>query len=133
MHEHDDDYERIEQSAAKRDNANKPKLSYAFLFPKALEALARVKEFGGAKYGDGNWQKGGKPDREYLDACCRHIAKAMNNESPFDDESRCLHLGHALWNLMALIELNHEGPVMADDFYEACQRVLVKREPPWVF
>jgi hypothetical protein len=37
----------------------------------------------------------------------------------YDPETGALHLAHALWNLAALIELNHEGPLFDPDFDQA--------------
>ena len=96
--------------AALRDNADKPQLDYVLMFPKAMEALARVCEAGGRKYCKGNFRLGGKPDDEYYGCAMRHIMKAHNGE-PHDLESGGLHLAHAAWNILALIELNHEGPL----------------------
>jgi hypothetical protein len=117
---------KVPQREANRDNLMKPRLSYALQFPRALEALARVKEYGGAKYGDGNWQSGGKPDAEYLDACCRHLVAFVSGETLAKD-SRCAHVAHAFWNLMALIELNHPDDIIGDDFHAACEEVLAIR------
>jgi hypothetical protein len=67
-------------------------------------------EFGAAKYSRDNWKQGGKPDEEYLDACMRHLYK-LKAEGAYDSDSNCLHLAHAVWNLMTLIELNFDGPL----------------------
>lgn len=101
-------------SEAKRFNGGKPKLGY-FLrsFPKALEAVARVKEFGANKYNDGNWRLGNKPDDEYIDSGTRHLVAFLNGET-YDQDSGCHHLGHAIWNLCALLELNHSDTPMID-------------------
>ena len=106
---------------ALRYNDQKPKLGY-FLrsFPRALEAIARIKEFGAAKYNDGNWRLGGKPDDEYLDSCTRHLTQFLDGEA-FDQDSGCHHLGHAIWNLCAWLELNTEGPLTAENFEERCK------------
>jgi hypothetical protein len=90
---------------ALRDNAGKPELSYILDLRHALEALAAVFSQGAIKYERGNWKKGGKPDEEYLDSALRHIFKARTED--YDEETGCLHAAHAVWNLMALIELNY--------------------------
>lgn len=90
---------------ALRDNKGKDELSYLLDLPKANAALAHVFRQGAKKYSRGNWQLGGKPDTEYLDAALRHITKHVN-EGVFDHETGALHLAHAIWNLAALIELN---------------------------
>jgi len=100
-----------------RYNSGKPKLSYfRRSFYKALEVIARIKEFGAAKYDDGNWRKGGKPDSEYLDSMDRHLDKWLHGET-YDQDSGCHHLGHAIWNLCALLELNTTGEVIDEDLF----------------
>jgi len=97
---------------AERFNKGKPELWYWLLFPHTAEGVARVLEFGATKYKELNWTKGGKPDKEYLSAAMRHVMKHMrsmisrNPEDMYDEESGCLHLSHAVWNLCALIDLN---------------------------
>ena len=100
---------------ALRYNGDKPKLGYfSRSFHKAQEAVARVMEFGANKYADGNWKKGGKPNDEYLDSMARHLDKYLQGEH-YDEDSACHHLGHAIWNLAALLELNHADLPMIDE------------------
>ena len=100
---------------ADRDNAGKPELSYLLSLPKALRALTRVFEQGAIKYERDNWLKGGKPDEEYLDSALRHIL--ASEFETYDEDTGCLHIAHAIWNLCALIELNSEGvPATDPDF-----------------
>ena len=97
-----------EQKVAARFNTGKPMLSYfRRSFSWALEAVARVKEFGANKYDDDNWRHGGKPDAEYLDSMDRHLNAFLNGED-YDEDSGCHHIGHAIWNLCALMELNYK-------------------------
>lgn len=93
---------------ALRHNEGKPEMGYILEYPNALEALVRVMEHGAKKYARNNWKLGNKPDSEYLDAAMRHLFK-HNSEGYFDKESNCLHIAHAVWNLMTLIELNLKG------------------------
>lgn len=104
---------------ALRDNAGKPELSYILDLRYACEALAQVFAQGAIKYARGNWQKGGKPDEEYLDAALRHMMKAQREV--YDEETGCLHYAHAVWNLMALLELNYrrDYPALDTDFDQA--------------
>jgi hypothetical protein len=93
---------------ALRYNEGKPMLSYFMRsFPKMVEAVARVKEFGANKYDDDNWRLGNKPDKEYWDSLFRHLNYHFKGEL-YDDDSGCLHIAHAVWNLCALLELNHQ-------------------------
>lgn len=100
---------------ALRFNEGKPKLGYfARSFPWMQECVARVKEFGANKYEDGNWRLGAKPDEEYLDSLARHMAYFLGGEF-YDDDSGCAHLGHAVWNLCALAELNYGNMPTIDE------------------
>jgi hypothetical protein len=106
-------------SGALRFNEGKPKLGYFMRsFRRALEAVARVKEFGANKYNEGNWKKGGKPDEEYLDSMCRHLDYYLGGEV-YDQDSGCHHLGHAIWNLCAWMELNTTGPLIDKEVFYA--------------
>lgn len=93
---------------ASRMNAGKAEWDYIFDFPTAVEAFCRVKELGAIKYERDNWKAGGKPDREYISAVGRHISAFKQGET-FATDTGCLHLAHAMWNVMALIELNYPG------------------------
>ncbi len=108
-----------EQKVAARFNTGKPMLSYfRRSFSWALEAVARVKEFGANKYDDDNWRHGGKPDAEYLDSLDRHLDAFLNGEV-YDKDSGCHHIGHAIWNLCALMELNYKNkPVINKDLFD---------------
>lgn len=90
---------------AARMNGGKPQMDFLLDFPIFAEALCRVMELGAEKYDRDNWKLGGKPDSEYLGAAIRHLMAHKSGEL-YADDSGCLHLAHAAWNLMALIELN---------------------------
>lgn len=94
---------------AARMNQGKPELDCLLDFPRAMEAFCRVMEVGAAKYDRDNWKLGGKPDSEYLAAALRHMMAHRAAKEPgdlFADDTGCLHIAHAMWNLAALIELN---------------------------
>jgi len=93
---------------ASRDNTGKAEWDYIFDFPTAMEALCRVMEVGSVKYERDDWKQGGRPDHEYISAMGRHIS-AFKQGDMFDPDTGCLHLAHALWNIIALIELNYPG------------------------
>lgn len=105
--------------SALRFNDGKPKVAYILEFPNAIKAVTKVMEFGSNKYEDGNWKKGGKPDSEYLNSMMRHLLSWLQGNT-YDDDSECSHLGHAIWNLMALLELNHPDELCGDDFLARC-------------
>lgn len=103
---------------AARDNSGKPMLSFILQFPTAVAAFARVKELGAVKYARDNWKIGGKPDYEYLDAALRHITSFMSGET-FASDTGCTHLAHAMWNIMALQDLNYEGTIVDEALFNA--------------
>ena len=105
---------------AARMNQGKPQLEFVLDFPIAAEGIARVMEIGGIKYDIDNWKKGGKPDSEYLGAAMRHLFAHKAGEL-FAPDSGCLHLAHAAWNLLALIELNVRQTHDPDKFAEMCE------------
>ncbi len=93
---------------ALRYNKDKPKSSYILHYSKVIEVIARILEVGEIKYEPFNWKKGGNTDESYLNAAIRHMEKFVNGET-FDREYGTHHLGHAIWNLMTMFELNdHE-------------------------
>lgn len=97
-----------EAGVADRKNEGKPELSYLLDFPAALQEFAAVCTYGARKYSRDNWKKGGKPDQEYFDAALRHMLAARSGEIE-DPESGAMHLAHAMWNLMACMELNYNN------------------------
>ena len=102
--------------SAKRFNQGKPSLSYILKFVNPMKAISRIMEFGAVKYGEDNWKLGGKPDREYLDSMMRHLT-AWTEGEVYDQDSGCSHLGHAIWNLLALHELNHPSEVIDEEIF----------------
>lgn len=122
-------------SEAKRDNAGKPELYFIFQFPTAIEAFCRVKEIGSLKYERDNWRHGGKPYHEYVSACGRHVTAyvawvlGLPGSSYWAPDTGCAHLAHAVWNLMALMELNHPGMTHDPELYaEAVTYWTAKRQ-----
>jgi hypothetical protein len=97
--------ENTEPAKALRNNKGKPCIGEVLCFSHALFALARVLEQGGKEYSYRNWLKGGKPDSEYIDSASRHLV-AFQSGKEYDEKTGCLHLAHAVWNLLALIRLN---------------------------
>ncbi len=87
---------------ADRHNTGKPQLSYLLDFPNALEEFAFICAGGTIKYDKHNWKKD-FPFSELEDSLLRHLEKFHNCEDR-DVESKRLHLGHVMWNAMALIE-----------------------------
>lgn len=102
---------------ALRDNKGKAELSYILELPRTMRALAKVFAQGAIKYARGNWKLGGKPDQEYLDAALRHMEQFVN-VGPYDPDIGTIHLANAIWNLAALIELNHPELESVDPAFE---------------
>jgi len=90
--------------AAKHD-AGKPLAGCLLDFSRAMQAVAAVSTFGANKYARGSWQ--GVPDARtrYFDAAVRHLLSHHSGELN-DAESGLPHLHHALWNWMAVVELD---------------------------
>lgn len=76
-------------------------------FPNALRAIADVSKYGKEKYNlaydDVNWARVDGGFARYADALSRHILD--NFSSSHDPESGLLHLAHAAWNALAVLEL----------------------------
>lgn len=80
-------------------------------FPKALEGLCIVAQYGKNKYSEGNGNVNFKevPNaiKRYKDAMVRHMMAYLSGEY-IDKESKKPHLFHLMWNVSALIELEQE-------------------------
>jgi len=100
--------EKPPEKKALRSNSGKPLMHYILHYPRTIELIARILECGEHKYEYMNWKLGNNSDASYVDACLRHLTKWMAGEE-FDLEYKTHHIGHAIWNLMTLFELNgHE-------------------------
>lgn len=96
----------------KKFDAGKPPLS---LIPRmALEAEARVLDFGRDKYGAHNWREGMSLSRLY-DAAMRHLAAAADGED-LDPETGLPHEAHARCCLGFILELKETHPEMDDRY-----------------
>ena len=88
----------MENNSADRFNTGKPK--WGLVDFKSLEVMVRVLEFGSAKYGEFNWQKG-LDKREICESLLRHVFSYLNGEL-IDSESGISHIGHIQANSMFL-------------------------------
>lgn len=71
---------------------------------KLIEGVARVREYGVAKYGgEDGWKMMGVQD--YLDAMLRHADDCRNNVLARDDESGVLHIAQVACNCMFILEM----------------------------
>ena len=88
---------------AKKFDANKAR--YDLLPAKALDEVVKIYTFGSLKYGDHNWRKGLIWSRVF-GALMRHAWAFWRGEDR-DKESGHLHLAHATWCCLTLIEYYH--------------------------
>jgi hypothetical protein len=94
----------LHQPGAKDDD-DKPPVGLVFeSFPRALLAVAKVAGDGANKYTRGGWRTVQDGMTRYSDAQGRHTLKQFI-EGPNDKESGSLHLAHAAWNALAILEL----------------------------
>lgn len=81
-----------------------------------LLELSKVFGYGAAKYADHNYRKGYAVSKSF-DALLRHGLAAMAGQDR-DPESGRLHLAHAAWHCLAIIDILHHHPEMDDRFKE---------------
>jgi hypothetical protein len=73
-------------------------------FAGALTKVAEVSTYGCLKYGSpSGWQRVENGQTRYHDALVRHLLSEPSQEK--DEESGLLHLAHAAWNALAILEL----------------------------
>lgn len=74
------------------------------IFPRALNAIGSVIEYGTHKYPDpDNWSKNENIVERYSDSIARHLTKYFMGEV-IDIESNKPHLAHVAWNALAILE-----------------------------
>jgi len=73
-------------------------------FPRAIEELSRVSEFGARKYAWAGWRHVPDGLNRYTDALARHLLKEASGEV-CDADSELLHAAHVAWNSLARLEL----------------------------
>lgn len=97
----DDSGNRVSyESGAQRERAE-GKGRYDLISPRAMHRLAIVMEKGAKKYAARNWEKG-MPLSNYMDSALRHLNQYLSGMRNED------HLGHAMFNIMALIHTEEE-------------------------
>lgn len=107
------DYKRDEQEQEKMGKPqaarfNEGKVRMDLIPPVALEEIAKVYTYGTKKYSDDNWWKAFKWRKDTFGCIQRHLNKWLRGEQN-DDESGLLHLAHAAWNCIALMEFERNG------------------------
>lgn len=94
------------ESEGKKYDTGKPMVGTILrIFPRALFAIGSVIEYGTHKYPDpDNWSKNKNIESRYFDSAIRHMLKYFIG-CKRDEESGKLHLAHAAWNLLAILEM----------------------------
>lgn len=97
------EYEMNDQSI--KADAGKPKLT---LVPQQIIFdIARVREYGLAKYGESeSWKK--VDIQRYRDAAYRHFLSYLKDPQGVDEESGLPHLSHLACNIAFLAEMEKE-------------------------
>lgn len=73
-------------------------------FPNAIEEVARVIAFGATKYESHSWIKIDDFENRAFNSLNRHLLAQHAHRVRFDPESGCMHLAHAAWNALAMLE-----------------------------
>lgn len=73
-------------------------------FSRAVWAVGEVGTFGAVKYVENSWQNLEDGERRYTDAMLRHLMADLRGEER-DAESGLLHLAHAAWCALAILDL----------------------------
>lgn len=73
-------------------------------FPHALEQVAKISTYGAQKYSRLGWVHVPDGETRYADAMARHLLEVAKG-GDVDPESGLLHLAHAAWNVLAVLEL----------------------------
>lgn len=94
-------------STMKLDDGKAP-ISRGFLryFPRAVESVSLISQFGFNKYGEwGGWKKVDDAFNRYDDAHGRHDVSLQRGEVHCPESGK-LHLAHRAWNALATLELH---------------------------
>ena len=97
-----------------KHDAHKPRIS--LVPPAVIRAVARIREYGLAKYpagGRDNWKKV-EPER-YVDALGRHYLAVMQDYKSIDPESGMPHMWHIACNAAFIIQLMDDITEEHDD------------------
>lgn len=97
---------------AERKNDGKVPLSFILEADQALIGVAKVLEFGAAKYSRGNWLKG-RPYNDTVDSLTRHLVAFVAGED-CDLESGLPHVDHILCNALFLAQHFRSHPSLDD-------------------
>jgi len=90
-------------------------------FKRALMEVAKVSTYGAEKYSPNGWKEVKDGFNRYNDAMMRHLFATEEG----DRESNLLHLSHAAWNMLAMLELFIEEN---EDLELFCKQYMTVRE-----
>lgn len=108
-----EDEEQV-KSKNKADRFNTGKAEFFDAPLLGLAEVAKVAAYGRSKYDKYNWKKEA-PMSQYFDCAYRHLTKWWYGQDT-DSESKCHHLAHAAWNLLAALEKIQTGTADDDRF-----------------
>lgn len=89
-----------------RFNTGKPPIWKGFInyFPRAMELVAFVSEFGANKYAWDNWQSITDWENNLRDSLSRHLVN-QGKGRVYDKETKLLEAAHLAWNANAYLEM----------------------------
>ena len=86
-------------------DADKAQFDYVLgYFPRALDAVNEVAEYGAKKYTPGGWVTVPNGVKRYGNAMMRHHVSRLGGEA-YDKDTQLMHAAHAAWNALATLEL----------------------------
>ena len=86
-------------------DTGKPRMDFILEgMPNALLEIGKVATFGANKYAPHSWRGVEDAQCRYLAALMRHLLADARGEE-LDPESGLLHLAHAAWGALAILEL----------------------------
>ncbi len=97
--------EKNQSEVGKKYDSNKPMAgSVIRVFPQAIMAIGAVIREGAKKYPNpNNWKLNDNIEARYFDSLIRHMCKHFSGQVK-DEETGLLHLIHAAWNSLAILE-----------------------------
>lgn len=101
MTEHDPHGKQPYEPGAKLD-AGKNRLRLVLGgFSLALQEVGKVGTYGAQKYSDNGWMSAPNGQERYMDALFRHLLAI----DEIDHDTGLMHMAHAAWNCLAVLEL----------------------------
>lgn len=110
--------EYVKERSNQEAKADKGKLRLTLVPRQIIFDIAKIREYGNAKYGDpDNWRR--VSIERYRDAAFRHFMAYLDDPYGVDEESGLPHLSHLACNIAFLCEMQkNDYPVRCDDANE---------------